>query len=139
MSVLESIERTLLTLWVGGMWVTGFVVAPVLFDQLERAQAGTVAGVLFGIVAWIGLGCGLVLLSARFYRIGLRFDRVVALVFAMLAITAVGEFVLAPMIAALRESGAVDTGAFRRLHGAASVLYLVNSLLGLVLVAGRRA
>ncbi|MGB5473694.1 MAG: DUF4149 domain-containing protein, partial [Gammaproteobacteria bacterium] len=54
-----TLERVLLTLWVGSLWVTGFMVAPVLFARLDdRALAGTLAGELFGLVAWLGLACG---------------------------------------------------------------------------------
>ncbi len=53
---------------------------------------------------------------------------------AMLALTLVGQFLLAPMIAELRLAGASDQAEFARLHGVASVAYLVTSVLGLVLV-----
>ncbi len=133
-----TIDRIVLTLWIGSLWTVGLMVAPVLFQQLERSQAGTVAGALFGITAWIGLGCGLFLLATRWYRNAFRFDAALILIVIMLLLTAVGEFVLAPLIAGLRESGAVDTPDFRRLHGLSSVLYLVNCLIGLVLVARGR-
>ncbi|NOX26610.1 MAG: DUF4149 domain-containing protein, partial [Gammaproteobacteria bacterium] len=39
-------ERILLTLWVGGTWTVGYIVAPVLFKFLEadRQLAGALAG-----------------------------------------------------------------------------------------------
>jgi len=56
-------ERILLTLWVGGLWAIGYIVAPALFANLEdRALAGTLAGVMFNIIAWVGLACGSLLL-----------------------------------------------------------------------------
>ena len=56
-------ERVLLTLWVGGLWTVGYMVAPALFATLEdRALAGTLAGLMFEIIAWIGMGCAAVLL-----------------------------------------------------------------------------
>ena len=53
----------------------------------------------------------------------------------MLALVVVGQFVLAPMIADLRQQGLVETARFGQLHGLSGVAYLLSSVLGLVLVA----
>ncbi|HHJ16128.1 MAG TPA: DUF4149 domain-containing protein [Gammaproteobacteria bacterium] len=130
-------ERILLTLWVGGLWSVGYIVAPFLFARLEdRALAGSLAGALFEIMAWLGLACGgLLLLSNQLQSTGRRFNwRALALAI-MLVLILVGQFALAPQIAGLREQGLAGTDAFARLHGVAAILYLLTSLLGLVLVA----
>ncbi len=135
--MLPALERLLLTLWAGSLWVTGFMVAPVLFSVLEdRALAGTLAGELFGITAWIGLACGglLLALNGVNYR-ALNWRGL--LLAGMLLLVAVGQFVLAPMIAGLREQGLSATPRFGQLHGLASVLYVITSLCGLLLVAAR--
>ena len=54
---------------------------------------------------------------------------------AMLVLILIGQFLLAPMIADLRLAGASGTPEFARLHGLASLAYLVTSVLGLALVA----
>jgi len=128
-------ERILLTLWVGGLWVTGFLVAPALFALLDdRALAGTIAGNLFTKVSYIGLLCGGVLLA-----LNQRMKRCIGwrsmLIIAMLALVAIGQFGLTPMIAELRQQGLADSARFGLLHGLAGTLYLVTSVLGLVLVA----
>jgi hypothetical protein len=138
---LPAFERVLLTLWVGGLWVSGFIVAPLLFAGLEsRALAGTLAGSLFSIMSYLGLACGTLLLGLK----GMRREHLAArwpllVIVVMLVLVIVGEFVLAPMIAQLRSAGLVDTPRFGQLHGLAAVLFISNCLLGLVLVAvGRR-
>jgi len=129
-------ERILLTLWVGGLWTVGYIVAPALFANLDdRALAGTLAGVMFGIMAWIGLFCAIFLLvynQIQNPRHRLNWRALVLL--AMLVLTLVGQFLLAPMIADLRLAGASDQAAFARWHGLASIGYLITSLLGLALV-----
>ena len=40
-------EKILLTIWVGAMWSVGYIVAPVLFQMLDKPVAGNVAGQLF--------------------------------------------------------------------------------------------
>jgi len=61
----------------------------------------------------------------------------------MLGLVIVGEFVLQPMMAELKMEGLVagseQAASFARLHGIASILYLINSLAGAVLVANVEA
>lgn len=140
-----SLERLLLTLWVGGMLVVGYVVTPVLFSSLgDRMLAGTVAGRLFGFVSLIGLTCGGLLLMVWILRDGRAAVRGwrVWMVCAMLLITLIGEFGLAPRMQELKQAAgaALVPGSdlyrqFSRLHGLSSVLFLLNSLMGLGLVA----
>ncbi|MGB5439115.1 MAG: DUF4149 domain-containing protein [Gammaproteobacteria bacterium] len=128
-------ERVFLTLWVGSLWVTGFVVAPALFALLDdRALAGTVAGNLFTTVSYIGLLCAAALLLVNLLaRRGIHWR--VLVILAMLALVVVGQFVLSPMITELRQQGLAETARFGQLHGLSGVIYLLSSLLGLVLVA----
>ena len=131
---LPAIERILLTLWIGSLWVVGLVVAPLLFAELDdRAVAGTVAGSLFAVTSYIGLGCGgmLLALNGWSYRAP---NRRAVLLLAMLVLIGVGQFLLAPLIADLRLQGLTDSARFGRLHGLAGLVFLVNCVLGLVLV-----
>ena len=141
----SSLERLLLTLWVGGMLVVGYVVTPVLFSSLDdRMLAGAIAGRLFGSVSLIGFVCGGLLLLGWLLRDGRaavhgwRFW----VVCAMLLITLIGEFGLAPRMQELKQAAgaALVSGSdlyrqFSRLHGLSSVLFPLNSLMGLALVA----
>ncbi|MDH4133235.1 MAG: DUF4149 domain-containing protein [Gammaproteobacteria bacterium] len=146
-AVLPAIERVLLALWVGGLWTTGFVLAPVLFSDYPRSVAGEIAGRLFQAVSVLGIACaaGLLLLAAfRVRRRVWRDARTMALA-AMLAITVFGEFGIAAELRRTRAAameaapGSELRAAFGRLHGYAGALYFVNALLGLALVvAGSR-
>ena len=135
--MLPALQRILLTLWIGSLWVTGFMVAPLLFALLDdRSLAGTLAGELFSITAWIGLVCGglLLVLNGVNYR-ALNWRGL--LLAGMLLLIVVGQFVLTPLIAELREQGLSGSPRFGQLHGLASVLYIITSLCGLLLVAAR--
>ena len=135
--IIPALERVLLTLWVGSLWVTGFMVAPVLFTLLDdRALAGTLAGQLFSITAYLGLAAGgmlLVLNLANYRAINWR----AVVLTGMLLLVVVGQFVLAPMIAGLRDQGLSGSPRFGQLHGLASILYIATSLGGLLLVVAR--
>jgi MFS family permease len=141
-TMLQAVERVLLTLWVGGLWVTGLVVAPVLFKNYERMLAGDIAGRLFAAMSLLGMLCGALLLAfaaVRTRQRAWRDWRAVTLVF-MLAITVIGDFGLAARMRELKELMIVPPVApavvteFGRLHGIASLLFLANSALGLALV-----
>lgn len=129
-------ERILLTLWVGSLWAIGYIVAPALFANLEdRALAGTLAGVMFEIVAYIGMVCAvLLLLSNQVRNPGRRLNWRAVVLLLMLVLVLAGQFVVAPMIEAIREAGTSAAPAFARLHGVASLAYLITSLLGFALV-----
>lgn len=134
-------ERIALTLWVGGMWITGYLVAPMLFSTLEdRVLAGMLAGRMFSAMSYVGLVCAGLLLLTHFQKhwpSGWRQWRRWILL-AMLLVILIGEFVLQPMMAELKTQG-LDEGSaaqqrFGMLHGISSTLFLFNSLAGLALV-----
>ena len=136
--LLPAAERILLTLWVGSLWVAGFVVAPLLFAELDdRALAGSIAGSLFTLTSYIGLLCGslLLVLNAVMSR---RINWRAVVIVCMLLLVAIGQFVMTPMVAELRVQGLTDTPRFGQLHGLASVLFLITSVLGLMIVAAVR-
>ena len=134
--IYPAAEQILLTLWVGGLWVVGLVVAPTLFAELpDTATAGSVAGALFTIMSRIGLLCasGLLLLGGLQRSCHARRWQLLVII-GMVVLIVVGEYLLSPMIAELRASGQVASPRFGQLHGLASGIYLLNCVLGLVLL-----
>ena len=146
---LLNLARTLLvTLWAGSLWTVGYLAAPLLFITLQdRTLAGTIAGTLFRAEAWLSLACGLLLLAI------FRADPYLPsrksctrLVIGMLLCVLVGYFGLQPFLAALKErsltnGGLMDEASLARfgmLHGIASVIYLVQSLLAIALLLKHR-
>lgn len=131
-------ERILLALWVGALWTVGFLVAPVLFSELDRHTAGSIAGILFHYLNLAGLLIGGFLL-VRNRRAEQAATAPALLLVLMLLSILINEFGFAPEIAALRETGfaagSETAKRFGLLHGAASVLYLINALFGATLLA----
>lgn len=143
MRLLDNGRTLLITAWVGSLWTVGYLVAPTLFLTLsDRVLAGTIAGKLFRAEAWLSLIVGVILLLLLCLKKQQSLHRPVMLklVAAMLACTLLGYFALQPSMAALREAtvGAVmDSSSktrFAVLHGVASMLYLIQSVLGVMLV-----
>jgi hypothetical protein len=142
--IADALQSILATLWVGGMWAIGYVVAPVLFSRLgDRALAGLVAGKLFSLIAWIGIASAVYLLVFRLVRYGSAVFRqgVFWIVLLMLALVCAGEFGVQPIMAALKEEAlpkqvmeSVLRDRFAAWHGVSSVLYIIQSLLGAAMV-----
>lgn len=143
-SFADALQSIAVTLWVGGMWTIGFIVAPLLFARVpERMLAGLIAGKLFTVIAYIGIGCALVLLVIRVVRFGAPALKQgnFWLVLLMLALVLVGEFGVQPVLESLKAQAlpkevmaSIFRDRFDTWHGVASGLYVIESLLGLVLV-----
>lgn len=143
--VFEALYLVAITLWVGGMWAIGYVAAPVLFSSLgDRQLAGLVAGKLFALIGWIGLGAAAWLLLFLVVRWGgAVFKRAVFwLVVLMALMVAASQFGIQPLMAQLKADAlprevmeSVLRDRFATWHGVSSILYLVQSLLGVWLVA----
>jgi len=143
-SFADALQSIAVTLWVGGLWIVGFVVAPLLFSRLgDRALAGLMAGKLFSVVAWTGVACAVYLIVFRLarYRAGCLKQGFFWVALAMLLLTLAGQFGVQPVMEALRAQAlpkevmeSVLRDRFMTWHGVASVLYVIQGLLGAALV-----
>ncbi|NTZ05619.1 DUF4149 domain-containing protein [Burkholderia metallica] len=142
----HRVFRLLSAVWVGSLLTIGYAVAPVLFKTLERMTAGSVAAQLFRIEAILGVVCGVLLLALSNQQVrrgSNEYRRVRWIVAAMVVCVLVGYFALQPFMNALRVA-AMEAGTdianspyasrFGMLHGVSSVFYLVESVLGLMLI-----
>ena len=140
----EALWFVAITLWVGGLWAIGYIAAPVLFSSLgDRQLAGLVAGKLFSLIGWIGLGSAAYLLLFLLVRQGGQVFKgaVFWLVLSMALLVAASQFGIQPLMAQLKADAlprevmaSVLRDRFAAWHGISSILYLVQSLLGLLLV-----
>jgi hypothetical protein len=140
----EAIYAIALTLWIGGLWAVGYLVAPTLFHTLaDRAMAGMVAGKLFTLIAYVGTGCAVYLLLYRLVRFGAATFRqgIFWIVLVMLVMMLAGEFGVQPILASLKDQAfpkgvmeSVFRDRFAAWHGVASVLFLIQTVLGILLV-----
>ncbi|HZW87424.1 MAG TPA: DUF4149 domain-containing protein [Gallionella sp.] len=140
----HAVAALLITAWVGALWAIGYLAAPVLFyAQPDRQLAGLLAGQMFTWVNYLGMACAAYLLI---YRIRLFGGTVLRqplfwIVAVMLLITLILQCGLQPAIANLKAQvlpadimHSTLAGRFKMLHGISSILYLIESLLGVMLV-----
>ena len=141
--MLRQFTALLITFWVGGLWVTG-VIASILFDAIDDRQlAGNVAGQLFEMVSYIGIASGLLLLAQRFIAFGVQSlkQRYAWIIMSMVLLILVGYFGVQSHLAQLKENAypidvmqSVYAGQFAAWHGVSGVIYLIECLLGAMLV-----
>jgi len=145
----DKFALIIVTLWVGTLWAIGYLAAPTLFYSLEdnRQLAGQLAGKMFGFVAYMGMASAFYLLVHRLARFGtpaLKQGFFWATLVMLLLVLA-GHFGIQPVLASLKAQAmpadvmqSVFADRFKTWHGVASIAYLVESLLGLVLVLKAR-
>lgn len=141
----DLIAAWALTLWVGGLWAIGYLAAPMLFYQLQdRMLAGMLAGKMFTGIAWVGMVCATWLLLFRFVRHGADALKQAFfwIVVVMLLLTLASHFGIQPILVQLKEAAlpkdvmqSLFRDRFATWHGISSAVYLIQSLLGLFLVA----
>jgi hypothetical protein len=145
--MLARINLIVITLWVGALWMTGLT-AYVLFDNMQDKQlAGSLAGKLFTIVSYIGMVSAFYLLIQRLldYGTGALKQSYFWAVFVMLLLILAGHFGIQPILAQLKIDAlannitqSVFASRFKTWHGVASVAYLLQCLLGFVVVLRAR-
>ena len=142
-SLASAVYSIAVAVWVGSLLAIGFIAAPVLFTQLaDRSLAGSLAGAMFNIMAWLGLVCGTYLILFVMFAKGWRAIQsgVFWIVLLMLGLTIAGHFGVQPILAQLQadalprrvmESAMRDR--FTTWHGVSSALYVAQCLLGIAL------
>lgn len=140
----EALYLVAITLWVGGLWAVGYLAAPVLFAGVgDRQLAGMLAGRLFALIGWIGLGAAAyltVFLAVR-WRAQVFRRGVFWLVVVMALLVAASQFGIQPLMAQLKADAlprevmeSVLRDRFAAWHGVSSIFFLIQSVLGLWLV-----
>ncbi len=130
--VFQCVFRVLLVLWAGSLWSVGLWVTPILFSaQHDRHLAGVLAGRIFSIETYVGLGVAAValVLPVRKRFIG---------GFGAAGLLAINEWGLRPVMAAARANGTAAGLSFGAWHGVSAMLYLVACLALLVVVVWKQ-
>lgn len=140
---LAKLNIIIASLWVGGMW-SMFMVTTVLFNKIPSAYiAGNLAGDMFQFLNYFGFGAGLLILFIQFKALGIGFlkSSVLWVILVMLILIMINYFGIQPIIDAIKVEAlpkevmeSVFADRFSTWHGIASIGYLIQCLLGLVLL-----
>ncbi|WP_255539272.1 DUF4149 domain-containing protein [Polynucleobacter sp. 71A-WALBACH] len=134
-------------LWVGSLLAVGYLVAPAIFSTMtDRQAAGMVAGSIFRLEAYLSLivCIGLMVLANLLVNRGLNQFRLIRwLLLIMLLCSIAAAFIFIPWMNTLRDNALAQgmpvmlspsATLFGRLHGASSILFMLQSILGVYLV-----
>lgn len=132
-------------LWVGGLWAIGYLAAPALFYSLnDKGLAGMLAGRMFHWMGFVGMACAAYLLVYRlvgFGAVALK-QAFFWIIVVMLLLTLAQHFGIQPLMQSLKDQAlpqdvmqSLFRDRFQAWHGISSAIYLLQSLLGLALVA----
>jgi hypothetical protein len=142
--MLPNLRLLVASLWAGSVWAVSYLAAPSAFAVLDSTRAGNVVGTMLTREAWLAIVLALLLavLAWRSPDLDARRRRSLTWVAGgMLACSLAVYLGLQPMMAAIRESaGPAGVRAspqwetFAALHGVSQLLYLVESVLGAILV-----
>jgi hypothetical protein len=134
-------------LWVGSLLTVGYLVAPAIFSTMtDRQVAGMVAGSIFMIEAHLSVVVciGLMVLANLLINRGLNQFRLIRwLLLLMLATSISAAFIFIPWMNTLRDNALAQgmpvmlspsATLFGRLHGASSILFMLQSAVGIFLV-----
>lgn len=139
--MMKKLAGVLAGAWLGLQLGVGYLVAPVLFQNLERMQAGALAGVLFTVTAYIGMFVWLLVYFTGRSEQKRAYTRAHTgkWILLLLVLLAVNQFLITPVIEAHKTGTAnwlltLLGGSFGRWHGTSTIIYMVCSVLGLGLV-----
>jgi hypothetical protein len=145
---LANLRLLLAALWAGSVWAVSYLAAPSAFAVLDSTQAGNVVATMLTREAWLAIVLALLLAVLVWRAADLDPKRrrwLYWLIGGMLGCSLAVYLGLQPMMAAIREAagpGGVRAspqwGMFAALHGVSQVLYLVESILGAILVVKSR-
>jgi hypothetical protein len=146
--MIASLRLLIASLWAGSVWAVSYLAAPSAFAVLDSTAAGNVVGIMLTRLAWLSMALAplLAVLVWRARDLDAKRRRwLFALIVGMLVCSLAVYLGLQPMMAAIREAAgpagvraSPQWGTFAALHGVSQVLYLVESILGALLVVKSR-
>jgi hypothetical protein len=143
-----TIRLLLAALWAGSIWGVSYLAAPSAFAVLDSTQAGSVVATMLTRAAWLSIALAVLLAFLVVGSTDLDARRrrwLWCCIGGMLACSMIVYLGLQPVMAAIRASaGAAGVRAspqwttFATLHGVSQLCYLVETILGAILVVKSR-
>ncbi|WP_107928139.1 DUF4149 domain-containing protein [Neisseria animaloris] len=138
---MNKLAAVLVGVWLGLQLGVGYLVAPILFQNMGRMEAGALAGVMFNVVAYTGMAVWLLVYfigRAELNRHVMR-SHTNKFVLALLSFLAANQFLVTPVIEAYKAGTtnwllSLIGGSFGQWHGISSIIYMICSVLALGLV-----
>ncbi|GAB3243321.1 DUF4149 domain-containing protein [Chitinimonas naiadis] len=142
MQTFPNALRSILTVfWIGGLWIIGVLVGPLLFHALDNGLAYKMVAILFRAMAWVGIVAGIYVVIHMLWVEGLRAFQTLEfwLILGMLALTLVNHFAVFPVLSEVKPqmhtaAEGMFGGGFQSWQTISSLIYLIQSVFGLIYV-----
>lgn len=146
--MIANVRLLLAALWAGSIWGVSYLAAPSAFAVLDSTLAGSVVGTMLTREAWLSIALAVLLAIVLLRSTDLDARRRRWLwwcIGGMLLCSMIVYLGLQPVMAAIRESAgpagvraSPQWATFATLHGVSQLCYLVESILGAILVVKSR-
>jgi hypothetical protein len=131
-------------LWTGSLWTVGVAAATLSAVLADRVLFGNIVSTLFRIEAFVGLAGGalMILLAMQDHALDARKRRAILYVAGSMLLCVSAYFMIQPVLAQIRAAASGPGGVmasgeakhFGMLHGVSMLFYLLQAVLGAVLV-----
>jgi hypothetical protein len=148
MKWIANARLLLAALWAGSVWGVSYLAAPSAFAVLDSTRAGSVVAVMLTREAWLSIVLAVLLALLMLRSADLEAPRrrwIWWSIGGMLACSLIVYLGLQPLMASIREAAgpagvraSPQWSTFAALHGVSQLCYLVESILGAILVVKSR-
>ncbi len=139
---IHQFSKIAMTFWLGGTWMAGIVIFPVLFKTLDQITASELVSQILNIQSYIGIICLIIAFVEVIvnHRLALLATKRFWCILSMFSILVVEYFAIFPMIYTLREKissvaqqlVSLQNNAFDFWHSFSAILFILTCFLGML-------
>ena len=139
---IHQFSKIAMTFWLGGTWMAGMVIFPILFRTLDQITASEIVGQILNMQAYIGIICLIIALIEVIvnHKLSLFATKRFWYIVSMFSILIINYFAIFPIISNLREKLSVVAHRFIALqnntfdfwHSFSAILFILTCILGML-------
>lgn len=139
---IHQFSKIAMTFWLGGTWMAGIVIFPILFKTLDQITASEIVGQILNIQAYIGIICLIIAFIEVMvnHKLSVFTAKRFWYIISMFTILFVDYFAIFPTIYSLREKISsvahqfisLQNNAFDFWHSFSAVLFIFICILGML-------
>lgn len=139
---IHQFSKIAMTFWLGGTWMAGIVIFPVLFKTLDQITASEVVGQILNIQAYIGVICLIIAIIEVIinHKLSLLMTKRFWYIVSMFSILVINYFAIFPVVYHLREKLssiahkfiALQNNTFDFWHSLSAILFVFICIIGML-------
>ena len=139
---IHQFSKIAMTFWLGGTWMAGIVIFPVLFKALDQITASELVSQILNIQSYIGIICLIIAFIEVIvnHRLALLATKRFWYILSMFSILVIEYFAIFPIVYALRQKissvahqlVSLQNNAFDFWHSFSAILFILTCFLGML-------